>query len=66
MHKDPDPIRQRESTVLLALLALFIFASPLTVWWASDTAHWLTPYFFWLLIILISGWLRHRFKQNDL
>ena len=66
MPKNPDPIRLRESAFLLALFALFLFATPLTIWWASDGAHWLVPYMLWLLVILLGAWLSRRYSQHDL
>lgn len=66
MHKYQDPIRLRESALLLALFALFLFATPLTIWWASDRSHWLLPYALWLLLILLAAWLRRRYPQHDI
>jgi len=65
MQKYQDPIRLRESALLLALFALFLFATPLTIWWASDRAHWLFPYALWLLVILLAAWLQRRYPQHD-
>ena len=50
----PDPDQKRENTLLLTLLALFLFVSPLTAVWASDNAPWFLPYLLWLGIILIG------------
>jgi len=66
MQKHPDPIRLRESALILAMFFLFLFASPLTVWWASDRAHWLVPYGLWLLLIVLGAWLRRKYSQHDL
>jgi hypothetical protein len=66
MQKHPDPIRLRESALLLALFALFLFASPLTIWWAADHTHWLMPYALWLFVILLGAWLRRRYPHHDL
>ncbi|TVO69860.1 hypothetical protein [Sedimenticola selenatireducens] len=66
MQKHPDPIRLRESALILALFGLFLFASPLTVWWAADRAHWLVPYALWLLLIVLGAWLHRKYSQHDL
>ncbi len=66
MPRKPDPIKPRESSLLLALFALFLFASPLTIWWASDHSPWLLPFGLWLLIILIGAWLHWKFTHNGL
>lgn len=59
MHRDPE--RQRESTLLLTLLGLFLFTSPLTQWWAGENNPWYLPYQLWLLLILIGLWISRRF-----
>ncbi|MES9905405.1 MAG: hypothetical protein ABW168_22355 [Sedimenticola sp.] len=61
-----DPSHQREGSLLLTLLALFIFASPLTLWWANDNSPWLLPYLLWLLVIGIAAWLSRRYHRHDL
>ena len=61
-----DSRRQLDSVILLALLALLLFASPLTGWWARDTNPWYLPYMLWLLIILIGAWLHLRRDDHDL
>ncbi|MES9956185.1 MAG: UTP--glucose-1-phosphate uridylyltransferase [Sedimenticola sp.] len=66
MFKRPDPEQQRESTLLLTLLALFLFASPFNVLWAADDSPWFLPYLLWLLVILIGAWLSHRYRRHDL
>ncbi len=60
-----DP-QDRESHLLLSLLALFLFASPLTIWWSTAVRSWYLPYLLWLLIILIGGWLQYRRRHHDL
>ncbi|WP_172838745.1 hypothetical protein [Solemya velesiana gill symbiont] len=52
--------------LLLVLLALFRFALPLTIWWASNTSPWFLPYLLWLFIILIGAWLSARHSHHDL
>ncbi len=62
MPRYRDPERQRESTLLLAMLAALLFTSPLTQWWAADNNPWFLPYLLWLLLILIGAWLSNRFR----
>lgn len=39
--------RGLDKTVLLLLLALLVFASPLARWWASGQPPWYLPYLLW-------------------
>ena len=66
MPRRNDPGRQNESALLLLLFALFLFASPLTVWWSTNQHVWFLPYLLWLLVILIGAWLHYRFHRHDL
>jgi len=66
MPKYQEPEQQRESTLLLVLFALFLFASPFTIWWASDYNPWFLPYLLWLLIIMIGAWLSTHHSRHDL
>ncbi len=61
----PNQDKLKERTLLLVLLVLFIFASPLTMTWAWGSASWLLPYMLWLLIIIIGGWLHYRYGRYD-
>jgi fatty acid desaturase len=61
---DPDKLRER--TLLLALLMLFLFATPFTLWWASSAFPWLLPYLLWLLVIILGAIISYRFNSHDL
>ncbi len=61
-----DSRRQLDSVLLLALLTLLLFASPLMTWWARDTSPWYLPYLLWLLVIFIGGWLQLRRGDHEL
>jgi hypothetical protein len=65
MALQPNQDKLKERTLLLVLLVLFLFASPLTMTWARSGASWLLPYMLWLLIILIGGWLHYRYGRHD-
>ena len=62
----PDSEKLKERALLLVLLALLLFASPLTIAWARDDTPWLLPYLLWLLLIGIGGWLHYRYGRHDL
>ncbi len=64
MPNRPDSSKQRESTLLLTLLTLFLFASPLTHWWAGENNPWFLPYLLWLAIILITAWLTRKHRHD--
>ncbi|MES9882819.1 MAG: hypothetical protein ABW185_18275 [Sedimenticola sp.] len=66
MPDQNDTSRQKENALLLTLLALFLFASPLTLWWATEESPWLVPYLLWLLVIAIAAWLSCRHGHHDL
>ena len=65
MPRSSLPGKQNESTLLLILLALFLFASPFTNWWASDDNPWFLPYLLWLLVVLIGAWLHSHYRHHD-
>ncbi|MCP3869410.1 MAG: UTP--glucose-1-phosphate uridylyltransferase [Gammaproteobacteria bacterium] len=66
MPDRPNPDQQNEFTLLLAMLALFLFSSPFTLWWASGDYPWFLPYLLWLLIILLGALLSNRHRRHDL
>lgn len=49
--------------LLLLLLALFLFASPFTQWWAGAGLPWYMPFVFWALLIA-TMFLRHWFDRG--
>jgi hypothetical protein len=66
MSANHDPEKLREHTGLLAIFTLFLFATPLTLWWASPAHPWFLPYLFWLLIIILCAVINYRFSGHDL
>lgn len=52
-----------ERTVLLVLLALVLFASPVMFAWARDDSPWYLPYVLWSVVIAGSAWIGHRRKD---
>ena len=65
MLGSPHPKSAKERTTLITVLALFLFASPFTMWMASDSNPWFLPYLSWTLLILIGAWIRILAKHND-
>ncbi|MEJ2576881.1 MAG: hypothetical protein P8106_09410 [Gammaproteobacteria bacterium] len=51
---------QKDSSVLIALLGLLFFASPLMVWWVRGDSPWYLPYLLWALIIVLAGLIHSR------
>lgn len=62
---DPDSSRGRpDLVILLLLLALFLFFSPLTAWWARAELPWFAPFVLWALLIgLVATY--DRFEGDD-
>ena len=47
--------------ILLLLLALFLFFSPLAAWWARAELHWFVPFLLWALLIgLVAAYDRYE------
>ncbi len=61
----PNQDKLKERSLLLVLLTLLLFASPLTMTWASSSVSWLLPYILWLLVIAIGAWLHYRYGRHD-
>ncbi len=61
-----DPDKLREHSALLGLLILFLFATPLTLWWATPTHPWFLPYLLWLLVIFLGAVISYRYRGHDL
>lgn len=61
----PDYSAASES-VIVALLALFLLASPFAAWWMEQTPPWYTSYLIWLGLIALIAVLNHRLARYDL
>ena len=55
-----------DRTLLLLLLGLFLFASPLTEVWANAGAPWYTPYLLWSGFIAAIALVQRRGSDDDL
>ncbi len=66
MVSPSDPIRRIEWTLLVAALALLLFATPVVYWWAQDDSPWYLAYLLWLVIIGLTAWLQSRRNRHDL
>ena len=62
---DSRPTNGRpDLVVLLLLLALFLFVSPLTAWWAGAGLPWYFPFLLWAgLIALVAVY--DRLEHDD-
>lgn len=60
-----DHERFYDRVILLFLLALFLLASPLRHWWATEETTWLAPYLIWGGIIALAYWLQRRMERHD-
>lgn len=61
---DNDPRRDR--LLLLLILALFLFVSPLVGYWADAASPWYLPYLLWLLLIILAARLVRWGRRHDL
>lgn len=52
--------RGLDTPILLLLLGLLLFASPLMTWWASLDRPWYLPYLLWGLLIVAGAILQRR------
>ena len=59
MSERPANDPRFDLVLLLAALALLLFASPLTAWWSALGAPWYLPYLRWLLLILLAALRTH-------
>jgi len=50
-----SPKRNIDYAIVIALLMLLLFASPLTDWWSRASLPWFLPYVLWLLVILLTA-----------
>lgn len=65
MLRRPDN-DHRDTSVLIALLGLLFFASPLVDWWASDGSPWYVPYLLWGLVTALAGLIHCMHARHDL
>lgn len=47
-------------TLILVLLAIFLFHSPFTTWWASLGLPWYSIFVFWLILIVLSAFNQRK------
>jgi hypothetical protein len=60
MTRPPENDPPVDTLVLLILLGILLFASPVILWWTDPESPWYLPYLLWLLIIALGGWLFSR------
>ena len=52
-----------DHTLLLFALAVFLFQSPLNIWWSSAHFPWYAIFLPWVLIIVLVAW--NQLRQTD-
>ncbi len=63
---DRPPVHHhRDLAVLLALLIVLLFASPLADWWAVAGAPWYLPYLLWGAVIALAGLAAARRRPDE-
>ena len=45
-----------DHTLLIVILAIFVFNSPFTTWWTQQALPWYTIFLLWLGLIALVGW----------
>lgn len=58
----PEPGKYLDRAILLFLLGLLLFASPLRTWWSAPGHAWYLPYLLWLFLIVLALLLQ---RQRD-
>jgi len=61
----PTPPPRLDLPLILGLFALFLFASPFTVWLARLQLPWFVPYAFWALVLFLAAWSAQRNGRNE-
>ena len=61
----PTPPARLDLPLILGLLALLLFASPLTIWLAQLQLPWFVPYALWALVLLLAAWAAQRNRRNE-
>ncbi|MFK8081173.1 MAG: hypothetical protein AB8B97_12875 [Granulosicoccus sp.] len=54
-----------DHTLLIFLLAIFLFNSPINLWWSSITLPWYAVFAPWVLIVLLIAWNHSRQEHGD-
>ncbi len=60
-----DQGRGLDRFVLLFLLGLLLFVSPLMDW-VVEHGNWYLPYVLWLALIVLAAWLQIRRGRHDI
>lgn len=50
----------RDASVLIGLLAVLLFASPLLSWWTRSGSPWYLLYLLWLIVIGLGALIHSR------
>lgn len=55
-----------DKTLLVSLVGLVLFASPLVRWWPAIQPPWYFPYALWAVLILLIIWAQARRSRHGL
>ncbi|MCG5499988.1 hypothetical protein [Ectothiorhodospira lacustris] len=55
----------QDKTLLLFLLGVLLFASPLVAWWTRPGMPWYLPYLLWGLVIGLAWLVQWRRGRHD-
>jgi hypothetical protein len=56
-----------DHSLLIFVFALFVFSSPLNIWWSASALPWYAMFIPWVVIVLLMAWNQSRQKhgRND-
>jgi uncharacterized membrane protein SirB2 len=55
MRRPPTHDPLPDNVLLLTLLTLLLFASPMVFWWTDADSPWYWPYLLWLIVIVLGA-----------
>ena len=64
MPRTPENDPPVDALVLLILLGILLFASPVILWWTDPESPWYLPYLLWLTLIALGGLLFGRYNHS--
>ncbi|MBT3204505.1 MAG: hypothetical protein HOM14_13290 [Gammaproteobacteria bacterium] len=65
MPKQSKNSNSSERTLMVVLLVLVIFLSPMSNFWAAMDAPWFSPYLAWAVAIFLSWLLQRYLREPD-
>ena len=65
MQRSHDRQGVVERVILLLVVALFLFATPVIYAWAQDDSPWYLAYVLWFGVIAWIAWGQYRARRHD-